>query len=438
MQRFSPFRAQSATLFATLFFTILVTLSVLPAYGQGERQEASDGLPSQISRPQPPRLALDSQKPVDLEFREETSLFDIYRALGTAFDLQVLFDPKLRDRQVTLHLEQVTAEDALEFMNQNFGVFHKALDGRTFLVADDTPSNRREYEDQLIRTFYLDNSEIRDAMTILRSLLGLKHVAADETKNSLMVRDTVQVVAAAAELLETVDRPRAELEIIVELLEVDRATLDSLSGPEGGTGPPLRLDAATRQRLTENAHPLARPHLGALDGKKARMRLTDRLPVGGEDGGAPYVEVGWELTVHPAIHSFSREITLELGLTVSGLGGPLEEGRRPVVSSRELQTSVRLSEGESCLISGLLGQGDSFGQLSQLPRPKPGKEIVVLLTPRIVRGVGYTKTDLQPLWVGTEVEVRVPAKPAPSEEEREVLRERLRQKLRSRAQAGGG
>src|SRR6185295_18871731 len=119
------------------------------------------------ARPQPPVLNPRSNQPISLEFPQPVSIFSIYRALGQAFGINVLFDPNLRDQEIAIDLKDVTAQSALETLMRAAGHFYKVMDEHTIIIAQDTPQNRRTYEDLVIQTFFLSNSEVKDMLTIL-------------------------------------------------------------------------------------------------------------------------------------------------------------------------------------------------------------------------------------------------------------------------------
>jgi general secretion pathway protein D len=137
------------------------------------------------ARAQPPVLDPRSDEPISLSFPRPVSVRDIYLALGKAFGINVLFDPKLRDQEVAIELESVNAQDSLEILMRTASHFYKVLDEHTIIVVEDTPQNRRAYEDLVIQTFFLSNAEPKDVMTMLRSLVGAKNVAANDQLNAI-------------------------------------------------------------------------------------------------------------------------------------------------------------------------------------------------------------------------------------------------------------
>jgi general secretion pathway protein D len=162
------------------------------------------------TRPQPPQLDPRSDKPISLSFPEPTPIFQIYRALGKAYGINVLFDPNLKDQEITLELEDVTAQSALETLMRAAGHFYKVQDEHTIIIAADTPQNRRIYEDLVIQTFFLSNAEVKDMMTILRSLVDAKKIATNEQLNAIILRDTADKVKVAERIIEANDKSKAE------------------------------------------------------------------------------------------------------------------------------------------------------------------------------------------------------------------------------------
>ncbi len=123
------------------------------------------------ARPQPPVLNPRSNEPISLDFPEPTPIFQIYKALGDAFGINILFDQNLKDQEISISLEDVTAQTALETLMRAAGHFYKVIDEHTIIIAADTPQNRKIYEDLVIQTFFLSNADVKDMITILRSLI---------------------------------------------------------------------------------------------------------------------------------------------------------------------------------------------------------------------------------------------------------------------------
>jgi general secretion pathway protein D len=450
------------------------------------------------SRPQPPVLDPRSKEPIDLMFPEETSVMDIYRSLGQAFGINVLFDPKLKDQEITIVLNEVTAQDALEIVMRTVNHFYKVLDEHSIIIADDTPQNRRNYEDQVIQTFFLDNAEVKDVMTMVRSLIGAKHVAANEQLNAIVLRDTADTVKVAEQIILANDKAKAEVVIDVELLQINTSKLQelglSLSSNSigfgldlGGEDIPLRLSDV--EFLNQNnwilsvpdflvdfvknysdAQTLAQPKLRITEGEKASLTIGDRVPIptttfntGNTAGGNivpvtsfQYQEVGVKIEIEPRVHH-NGEVSLKLKVEISnisefvtGSGGQ----QQPVIGTRSIESSIRLRDGETNFLAGLIrtdeGRSDSgIPGLSDIPilgrlfkrtsTDSRRTDIVLTLTPHVIRRASITEADLLPIWVGTETNItfrggspRVESNTnGPFDDDRGQIRERLRERLRS-------
>jgi general secretion pathway protein D len=180
------------------------------------------------ARPQPPVLNPRSNQPISLDFPQPVSLFSIYRALGQAFGINILFDPNLRDQEIAIDLKDVNAQAALETLMRAAGHFYKVMDEHTIIIAQDTPQNRRTYEDLVIQTFFLSNSEVKDMLTILRSLIDARKIATNEQLNAIILRDTADKVKVAERIIESNDKSKAEVVVDVELLQINTGRLREL------------------------------------------------------------------------------------------------------------------------------------------------------------------------------------------------------------------
>ncbi len=467
--------------------------------GQRSISEMKEGVRG--ARAQPPTLNPRSSEPIDLLFPEATSAMDIYRALGKAFGINVLFDPKIRDQEISIVLDQVTAQSALEILMRTVGHFYKVLDEHSIIIADDTPQNRRNYEDQVIQTFFLDNAEVKDVMTMVRSLIGAKHVAANEQLNAIVLRDNADTVKVAEQIILTNDKARAEVVVDVELLLINTSKLRELglslsqnsvtAGLDlGGEDVPLRLSDV--EFLNQNnwiltvpdfiydfiktngeAQTLAQPKMRITEGEKATLTIGDRVPIptttfntGNTAGGNivpvtsfQYQDVGIQIEIEPRVHH-NEEVSLKLNIEISsiadfvtGSGGQ----QQPVIATRAIESSIRLRDGETNFLAGLIrtdeGQSESgIPGLSEIPvlgrlfkkttTDVRRTDIVLTLTPHVIRRAAISEADLLPIWVGTETNIsfrggspRVESDvsgPFDGEgDARDRVRERLRERLRS-------
>lgn len=428
---------------------------------------------ARANRPQPPVLNPRSNEPIDVEFPEPTSIFYIYRSLGEAFGINILFDANLKDTEIPLVLKQVTAQAALETLMRAGGHFYKVMDEHTIIVAQDTPQNRRIYEDLVIQTFFLSNSEVKDMMTILRSLVDAKKIATNEQLNAIILRDTADKVKVAERIIEANDKSKAEVVIDVELLQIDSGRIRDLgvslssysvgqsidlgagatTGGTGGTAAPSGIRLSDLEFLNQSnwlltipsfiynfvktntdAQVLARPQLRITDGEKANLVIGDRVPiplttfntqnVGGQGGIIPitsfqYQDVGIRIDIEPRVHH-NQEVTLKIKVEVSNISGYTEAAggqRQPTIGTRTIESVIRLQDGETNFLAGLIRTAETdsdsgFPGLSEIPvlgrlfsnrrTENQRTDVILTLTPHIIRNAQITEEDLLPVWVGTE------------------------------------
>ncbi|MEM7049418.1 MAG: secretin N-terminal domain-containing protein [Acidobacteriota bacterium] len=431
------------------------------AAGRGPQSLAALKRKNSGSRPQPPVLDPRSDEPISLNFPDPTSIFKIYRALGKAFGINVLFDPNLKDTEIPIELEEVTAQSALETLMRAAGHFYKVQDEHTIIIAADTPQNRRTYEDLVIQTFFLSNSEVKDMMTILRSLVDAKKIATNEQLNAIILRDTADKVKVAERIIEANDKAKAEVVIDVELMQLDTTSLRDLGVSLDPYSITQSLDTGTENNVlrfsdieflnqnnwtlnipsiiyrfikqSSSAQLLARPQLRITEGEKARLVIGDRVPVpvttfntANTVGGNivpitsfQYQEVGITIEIEPRVHH-NKEVTLKVRVEVSNINGFIEGSggqQQPRIGTRTIDSVIRLQDGETNFLAGLLRTDESsnesgvpglsdipvLGQLFKSRRADRNRtDVILTLTPHIVRNAEITEDDLLPIWVGTE------------------------------------
>ncbi|HEX2162388.1 MAG TPA: secretin N-terminal domain-containing protein, partial [Thermoanaerobaculia bacterium] len=416
------------------------------------------------TRPQPPTLDPRSDEPISMDFPEPTPIFQIYKALGDAFGINILFDQNLRDQEISISLEEVTSQTALETLMRAAGHFYKVIDEHTIIIAADTPQNRKLYEDLVIQTFFLSNAEVKDMMTILRTLIDSRRVAPNEQLNAIIIRDTADKVKVAERIIEANDKARAEVVVDVELLQVDTTRIRELgtqlsqysitqsldTGEEGGGLRFSDLEFLNQSnwiltlpnfiynfvKTNSNAQLLAQPQLRSSEGEKARAVIGDRVPIPVTTFNTSntvgsnivpitsfqYQDVGITIEIEPRVHH-NQEITLKLRVEVSNISGFISGSggqQQPRIGTRSIESTIRLRDGETNMIAGLIRTDESDSNigipgLSDLPvighlfghktNDRARTDLILTLTPHIVRQAEITEEDLLPIWVGTEANI---------------------------------
>ena len=145
-------------------------------------------------------LPRDAKLPPSLVFREASSR-DVFTTLARVANLNVVFDPSFRESPVTTELHDTTLEDALTSITSSTHNFYKVTAPRTITIVPDTPAKRREYEDEVVRTFYLSNADLKETIDLLRIVIDLRRIAGVPGANALTIKDTPDRLNAAARII---------------------------------------------------------------------------------------------------------------------------------------------------------------------------------------------------------------------------------------------
>ena len=149
----------------------------------------------------------------------------VFMAIGKIADISIGFDTAFREAPVTVDLRNTTLRDALHALSDQTRTFYRVTAPRAVLIIPDTPTKRREYEEEVVRVFYLSNADLKETMDLLRMVLDARRISPVTGTNALTMKDTPERIDAAARLLTAIDKARPEVIIDVELLEVDRTRL---------------------------------------------------------------------------------------------------------------------------------------------------------------------------------------------------------------------
>ncbi len=382
---------------------------------------------------------------------------DIYRAMGRLGGINMLFDRDVDNPNTSFFLADVTYERALEILTAAHGHFYRVMAANTILIAEDTQQKRRQYEPQVMRTFYLSNGDAEQIASTLQTILGARQVMPTPTLNAVTIRDSAELVEVAERLIKSLDKAGGEVLLNVEIFEVNRSVMDdyglslqpdySTTASIGQTEAGISL-ADLGSLTTQNAfltipslryqfmkqdssfRLIAQPQLRASDGQISSLLVGEQRPiisttfnptstVGGNVvpiSSTEYRDVGIVIDATPRVHH-DGTITLQLVLQVTAVqegSGALEQ---PVFTARTLTTTLRLMEGETNLLAGLLRDDErtvytGLPILSEIPVLKHlfgstsktvlQTDIVMSITPYIVRMADITEADLAAVYVGTE------------------------------------
>jgi general secretion pathway protein D len=432
-----------------------------------------------LALPPPGReLPNDVKLPTEINFSDASARV-IYITLGKMANLSVTFDQQFRDSTATINLRNPTVEGALQAISTATRNFYQVTGPRAISVVPDTPAKRQEYEDEVVQTFFLSNADPKTTVDLLRIVVDARRVAPVEGANAISVKDTPERVAAVAKLLQAVDKARPEVVVDVEIIEVDRSRFKEfglqLASPESvgisGGATINRDDLTVRDarrlgtgdvvltslpglfyrllKTDSNTRTLANTQLRSSEGMPAQAAFGERVPIPitvfspiatGGIAQQPitsfqYQNIGVNIDITPRIHH-DDEVSLSLKLEVSSISGS-GFGDLPTFGNRSISTVIRLRDGETNLLAGLI-RDDERQVLSGIPGlsdiPVVGKlfarstrettetDVVLTLTPRIIRVLDLDESDLRAFRVGRDsatggpVELPLPPQPLPEQQ----------------------
>ena len=441
-----------------------------------EKQRLSD-FEAMKGRAQQQRLPLPvlsprSPVPITLKFNQ-TSLQTVLDTLAKLAGVNVLYDQDYRDKKSDVALSAVTFQEALDRITFVNRLFYKVLDQNTLIIIPETPAKRRTYDEQVLRTFYLQNADATEVLNLVKTLSGITKALANKELQSISVLGTPDKVALAERVVLANDKAKGEVMIEVQILNVNTTKAKEYGlrlsqyeagvrfSPTGAAGEEkdgftnIRAHLLSSFNLADfvvsvpssvfarfvqtegTTKILAAPRLRAAEGKKTSLKIGQEVPVpvttfqSTQTGGGTfspatsfqYRNVGVNLDITPKVNP-SGDISLELTAEFSLLGDPadLAGQKLPTFLTRNVVGVLRLRDGETSLIGGLIQQAEtddfkgilglqSIPVLNKVFTSREKKtqdtEILISITPHILRAPKVIEEDLVALVVGTEEIPRV-------------------------------
>ncbi|MDH3973837.1 MAG: cohesin domain-containing protein [Deltaproteobacteria bacterium] len=395
-------------------------------------------------------LNLKSEKPITLKFKD-TNIKDIFDIIAKLSGISFIFDDAVKKQRASIYIEDATFNQALELLLMTNKLFKKVVNENTIIIIPDTKQKRQQYQDLMIHTFYLSNLEAKKAVNLLRTLLQIKSIYVNEALNTIVIRDTPEVIELAQKLLAANDLTDAEIMLEVEILEIQKSAAENLGlnlSKDSASGGLFSLDKddsltyndlknasmsdmvftipdiiINLQKSAGNANLLANPKIRVANEKKAKIHIGDRVPIitstvnnGVTTENVQYVDIGVKLNVEPVIH-LDNEVTLKISLEISSLGKETKTAQSTVyqIGTRNAETELRLYNGETQVIGGLINDTERetivkipfFGDIPVLGRlfssvsnSASKTDIVLSLTPHIIRGREVADAEITSIWSG--------------------------------------
>jgi general secretion pathway protein D len=428
----------------------------------------------------PPEIKPLTRAPVNMKMDNDAKI--VFETIGKYVGLTMIFDPDFPARRIHVDLNNVTLEQALEIVSLESKAVVKPVTENTLFIFPDQPQKRKEFEEEVVKTFYLSNvtqpQDITEIMTGLRQLFDLRRVQQVNAQNAIIIRETPDKLMLVQKLLDDIDKAKPEVVVQVEVLQVSKDRLRELGIQPGSqasvavtngttttstgstTSNPMTFDtfrhlnpssfSVTLPSLTANlvesdsdTKIIQNPEIRSVDGQTAKLKIGQRIPVAtgsfqagvgvGGTGAAgfvnplvntqfTYLDVGVNVDVTPRVHP-NHEVSLKLRieisseLTTTNIGGISQ----PVIGSKTIEHDIRLKEGETNILGGLIERTDTktisgWPGLARIPIlgrffadnkvDHQEDETLIVLTPHIVRMPDWTKANLRPMLSGTDMDVR--------------------------------
>ena len=402
------------------------------------------------------------KRPVSLQFRD-APLRMVFEAIAKAGNVNVIVDRDVKaDLRTTLFVKDASIEDALDVILLQNQLEKRTLSSNTLLIYPSNPNKQKELSELKVRSFQLSNIDVAFMANIVKTMLKTRDVVTDPKTNTLVMRDTPEAIALAERLIAANDLPDAEVMLEVEVLEVSTSRASALGlklpnsitvstpAPASGgaftvgdlrglTGNLLNVSplSATLSLMMQDSDTniLASPRIRSRNKEKAKILVGDKLPVitnlispqqAGQSsvvtGSIQYVEVGIKLEIEPQVYA-DGDVGIKLNLEVSNVTDIIqtESGRAYQIGTRTASSSLRLHDGETQVMAGLIDDHDrstagripGIGQLPVLGRlfsnntgDTRKSEIVLSITPRIIRPQAIPDARYADVWSGTEASLR--------------------------------
>lgn len=438
---------------------------------KGARYSVVDGM----------ELDVTSSQPISLKFKD-AKIRDVFAILSKLSGIHFIFDEEIKTQNVSIALEEATFAQALELLLKMNNLGTRVLNPKTLIVYTRSKEKDKQYEDQIIQTFYLSNIDAKKAVNLLRTMLQLKKVYVHEELNAIVVRDNPAAVKLSQKILEAADRANSEVVFDLELIEInhdDSLKLGPKVAPYGvavgmghpgsvtttgtgtGTGttttgtfivdstltaggsagnlisslkglttfytlPTASFDFA---KTLKDSELLANPQIRVNNREKAKVHVGSREPIvtvtlNGEQTteNIQYVDVGIKLDIEPTVQLDGTVVT-KVSLEVSSKGAAVAGTKSTVfpITTTNAQTALTLKDGERTVIGGLIREEkgktkNTLPILGSIPvlgdlvtnhdNSKNKKEILLSITPHIVRSLDMPEADISSIWSGGEDDLK--------------------------------
>jgi len=395
-----------------------------------------------------PQIKTAYKKPITLELKN-VPIKTVFELIGKTANINFIYDQELRtDLNTSIFVRNSSIEDAIQVILTSNQLGKKVLNDNTLLIYP--LSRSQEYQEQYVRSFYLNSMDAKRAMSMIKTVVKSKDIYIDEKLNTLIMRDTAEAIQIAEKLIASQDMLEPEVMLEVEVMEINRKNLEAIGikyptqmsvGVQGKSTTTDGVVTTTPGRLTiaelksfnsglgvfsvsdpvlalnllqqnTDTNLLANPQIRVKNREKAKIHVGDKIPVltsianstGFVSQTVSYIDVGIKLDVEPTILLQNR-VSIKVGLEVSNVTDQVKTDSGVLaytIGSRNANTVLQLKDGETQILAGLFRDdsqniSNKVPGLSSLPfigrlfadknNDRRKNEIVLLITPRILHNI---------------------------------------------------
>ena len=426
-------------------------------------------------------LNLKSTKPITLKFKD-AKLKDVFNILTQLSGINFVFDEGVKDTPVSIHLENASFYQAFDLLINMNKLGRKIANETTVIIFSNSPDKKKQYEDMQLRTFHLNYMDAKKAVNLIRTMIQVRKVYVNEESNSVVVRDTGDVVEVIEKILDANDVADPEVVLDVEVIEISgtqsqnlglllsdysvklgafspnnnllssnslTSTTSAVATGTTATTNQVSIDNLVRAftmkgyggfvtvpnatynfgKTLANGEVLSNPKIRVKNKEKSKFNVGTRVPITTttlngtlSQVNVQYVDVGVKVNAEPNIQ-LNNDIVIKLSLEVSSVltkekvGGTDSQTTVVTIGTRNLETVLSLRDGETSVIGGLISNSTSDSKqkiflLGDLPligpllsnnvSSKDKTELILAITPRLVRGVTVPQNGLMSFSSGKE------------------------------------
>lgn len=424
-------------------------------------------------------LNLKSTKPVTLKFKD-AKMKDVFNILTQLSGINFIFDEGVKDAPISIYLENASFYQAFDLLVNMNKLARKTLNESTVIIYANSPDKKKQYEDMQLRTFHLNYMDAKKAINLIRTMIQVRKAYVNEDSNSIVVRDTSDIVSVVEKILDANDVPDPEVVLDVEVIEVSDKNAQNVGlllsnynvqlgafTPEGkalasslsavtttATGTTTTTASAGVDNLVRafsmrgyggfvtvpsaqynlgktlaKGEVLSNPKIRVKNKEKSKFNVGTRVPITTttlngtlSQVNVQYVDVGVKVNAEPNIQ-LNNDIIIKLSLEVSSIlskesvGGKDSPTTVVTIGTRNLDTVLSLRDGETSIIGGLIQNTKSASKqkifllgdipligplLSNNESSKDKTELILAITPRLVRGVTVPQGNLMSFSSGRE------------------------------------